>query len=72
MSKKTEMSGGCNFCEGCGHTWETSDGKRICFNCLRKQRDESALTIAYLRESLRQAMSEISDLRMERDEVTHP
>ena len=30
---------GCHFCPSQGHTWSTPEGKRICFDCLRAQRD---------------------------------
>ncbi len=29
----------CSFCVLHTHTWGTPDDKRICFNCMRSQRD---------------------------------
>lgn len=31
----------CNYCKNVTHTWSTPDFKRVCFSCMRKQRDEA-------------------------------
>ena len=36
----TKEKPGCAFCERTGYAWPTSEGKLICFNCLRAQRND--------------------------------
>lgn len=48
MAKDSGLTTGCSFCKGQGHTWQVEDDKRICFNCLRSQRELGFAEVARL------------------------
>lgn len=62
----------CSYCKTETHTWTTPDDQRICFNCLRQQRDAAVAEVAALKQAAAdlswQIPPLITDLAGEREE----